>query len=120
MTTGEMCERLKCDMALQLMRKWPILVEVFPRYDGEKNPLKLVLVDQKRHWEGVVRKGRVLKTAAQVETVKSGDIVYFKASAGFTLDGEVMDPENPVKGESQRFLKEHECLCVEETVEVGA
>jgi hypothetical protein len=103
-----------------LMRKWPILVEVFPRYAGEKNPLGLVLVDQQKHFEGTVRRGRVVNTAAHVESVKVGDVVHFKATAGFTLDGEILDAENPLKGESMRFLRERECLAVEENAEVPA
>jgi hypothetical protein len=97
----------------KLLGKWPILVEVLPRYAGEKNPLNLILVDAKKHFEGVVRRGRVVNVAEHIDSVNIGDVVYFKASAGFTLDGEAVDPENPLKGESHRFLKEHECIAVE-------
>jgi len=106
-------------MSLTLRRTWPILVELIDRYADEKNPLGLTLVDTQKHFEGKVRRGKVMLTAGHMESVKPGDVVLFKATAGFTLDGDPVDPTNPLKGEKMRFLKEHECIAVEEKFEVA-
>lgn len=104
---------------LRLQRKWPILVAMIDRYQDAPNPLKLTLVDKKKHWQGGLRKGRVIQVAAYVSIVKVGDVVYFDASDGFTLDATPGDI-SPVDESHFRFLKESECVAIEETVEVAS
>lgn len=97
------------------LNKWPVLVEMIPRYADALNPLGLTWVDRKKHFEGDVRWGRVVRLADGVSWLSVGDVVVFKASAGFTLDGDVMDPEHPLKGETFRWLRQSECLAVEKS-----
>lgn len=96
------------------------MVEVFPRYQDAVNPLKLTLVDKQKHFEGKIRKGKVIATGPDVSEVRVGDVVVFEACDGFTLDGDPMDAANPLKGESFRWLKQREIMAVEEPVEAIA
>lgn len=106
------------DLTRIKLTTWPVLVEMVDRFDGVPNPLGLALVDRKKHWEGGVRKGRVVNLASWVKDVKLGDVVFFDADSGKTLD---YDPESKdVVDESKyRFLKVKECLAVEEPLEVS-
>ena len=90
-----------------------ILVKLLPRYETERNPLGLELVDGEKHWRGGLRRGLVTSVGVGVREIKVGDILYFKADAGFSMDG---DPEmkDEVYGEGFRWLKFYEVEGVEE------
>ena len=96
-----------------------ILVKVIGRYDDLKNPLGLNLVDQQKHWQGTARRGEIISVGPGVTDVSPGEIVVYRADAGFSLDG---DPElqNEVFGEAHRWLKIEDCMAVEEPREVLA
>ena len=90
-----------------------MLVKMLPVYDEKENPLKLTIVDNKKHWEHKTRRGEVVAVADGVTVVKPGQVVWFEGAAGFTFD---YDPENTAGGDetTHRWLKPHECLAVEE------
>lgn len=101
-----------------------ILVRMVPRVEDFHNPLNLTLMDSKAHWDHAYRRGVVTamdnREARKVPDVSVGDTVLFTGSAGFTLDGDILDEDDryddPLKGESWRWLKAKELLAVEEKV----
>jgi hypothetical protein len=103
---------------IKLRDRWPILVEMIDRNVDVPNPLNLQLIDKKKHWEGGYRKGRVVNLMSGVDLLKIGDIVLFEADDGKTLD--FCPQDSDVVDETRyRFLREKECMAVEEPVEVG-
>jgi co-chaperonin GroES (HSP10) len=90
-----------------------ILTELIPATE-QFNRIGLVIVDRKKHFQHPIRKGKVLAIGSGVRQVKEGDVVLFRGDAGLTTDGYESDE---IKNENfQRWLKEHECLAVEEGV----
>jgi hypothetical protein len=94
-----------------------ILVKKLPRHSDYANKLNLVLVDQQKHYVGV-RYGEIQSVGKGIYEVKPGDVVLFRADAGFTLDPEsgsdIQDSEN-----SFHWLKESDCLAIEEPLELA-
>lgn len=77
----------------------------------------LTTVDKKKHWDHGVRRGIVRDINPGVRTeVTLGDIVLFEGSAGFTMDGDLLDEglDEYGKGEGHRWLKEKELMAIEE------
>lgn len=92
-----------------------ILVKLLSVYDGQPNPLNLTIVDKKKHYDHTSRRGVVESLGAGVHGIGLGDVVVFRGDAGFSLDG---DPEfdRPEYGTEYRWLKESDCMAIEETV----
>jgi hypothetical protein len=90
-----------------------ILAKMLPAVDDIPNSLGLTLVDKKRHYDHKSRRVVVQAVGRGVYAVKAGDIVIIRGDSGFTLDG---DPEvqRPEYGEEFRWLKESDCLAIEE------
>lgn len=108
-------------MIRHLWKKFDFFVEMIPASKDLKNALGLQLVDKKVHWNHATRRGIVRDMNANVKVdVKLGDVVVFKGSAGFTLDGDIIDDDfqefGENKGESFRWLKESEILAVDEAM----
>lgn len=79
--------------------------------------MQLVLVDKQKHYAGV-RRGEVQAVGRGVYDVKAGDVVVFRADAGYTFD---VDPDRPEIQDSENnfhWLKEPDCLAVEEPLPV--
>jgi chaperonin GroES len=79
----------------------------------------IVIEDKKKHWDHQYRRGRVVAIDPDIKAgVCVGDVVVFNGAAGFTLDGDVMDEgdkyDEPLKGESFRWLKAKELDAIEE------
>jgi len=76
------------------------------------NPLGLNLINKKKHWDYSFRRGQIVafdpSILWRVPDLMIGDVVVFSGSAGFTMDGDVMDEDDkydePLKGESYRWL----------------
>ena len=84
-----------------------VLVKMVPAVDQIHNPIKLVLIDQQKHWGHKVRWCKVLAIGPDVKVVNPGDVVVIEGSAGKTLDGEDIG-----YGEEYRWLDEAECLAL--------
>lgn len=101
-----------------------ILVKLLSVYDGEFNKLNLTIIEKKKHFEHVSRRGVVESVGKSVYGVSVGDVVVFRGDAGFSLDG---DPEvdNEIYGKGStngtcyRWLKESDCLAILETYSVA-
>lgn len=99
-----------------------ILVKMLPVKGDYHNPLGLEILDQKKHWNHQFRRGRVVAFDPvimwHVPDLMLGDVVVFNGSAGFTLDGDVMDDddkyEDPLKGENFRWLHWKEIDAIDE------
>lgn len=88
-----------------------ILAELLPTNE-HFNKIGLVIVDRKKHFQHPVRRGKIIAVGLGVREVKEGDIVLFRGDSGLTTDGQESDE---IKNENfHRWLKEHECLAVEE------
>lgn len=86
-----------------------LLVKMIPRIDQLENSLGLTLVDKEKHWRHVYRKGKVIAVGPFVREVEVGQVIVMEGSAGTTLDGREVG-----FGDEFRWLKEYECLAVEE------
>ena len=62
-----------------------VLVKVLPRYGDSESKLNLVLVDNRKHYEGA-RRGEVLSAGDFVRELKAGDIVWFLGAQGKSFD----------------------------------
>lgn len=103
-----------------------ILVEMIPISEDHRTNLGptlramgMTIEDKKKHWDHQYRRGRVVAVDPDVKAgVVVGDVVVFNGAAGFTLDGDVMDEDDkydePLKGESFRWLKAKELDAIEE------
>jgi len=90
-----------------------VLVKMIDAINDLDNKLCLTLVDKKKHFAHVTRRGTVQAVGPDVRLVSAGDVVVIRGDAGFTLDGDP-EVERPEYGENYRWLKEEECLAVEE------
>lgn len=99
-----------------------ILVKMIDIKDDYHNPLALNLIDKKKHWDYQFRRGQVVAFDPvimwHVPELMLGDVVVFNGSAGFTMDGDVMDEDDkydaPLKGESYRWLHWREVDAIDE------
>lgn len=89
-----------------------ILVKVLPRYGGLEEKLNLVLVDRKRHFEGV-RRGVVEYVGSGVQSVRTGEIILFAGDLGESFG---MGEFGINDGTEFRRLKVRDCLAVEEVL----
>lgn len=109
-----------------------ILVKMIPIGDDHLSnmgptlrAMKIQIEDRKKHWDHKSRRGTVLGIDPKIDAgVCVGDVVVFNGAAGFTLDGDVMDEDDkyddPLKGESFRWLKAKELDAIEEPSYVHA
>lgn len=94
---------------------------MLPAYSDLANLLNLEIVEKKRHFDYTYRRGVAESVGEGVDGVVVGDVVVFRGDAGFTLDGDPEVGERRGYGEEHwRWLKQHECLAVEEKAEAGA
>ena len=94
-------------------------MKLLPVYDGEFNKLNLTIIDKKKHYDHVSRRGVVESVGVGVYGVSVGDVVVFRGDAGFSLDGDP-EVENEIYGKGSangtfyRWLKESDCIAVVE------
>ena len=103
-----------------------VLVEMIPIQEDHRanlgptlRAMKIQIEDKKKHWNHSYRRGIVRAVdPSQNPGVAVGDTIIFNGAAGFTLDGDVMDEDDkydePLKGESFRWLKAKELDAIEE------
>lgn len=99
-----------------------ILVRMLPVTEDYYNPHGLLLQDKKKHWNHEFRRAVVVRVDPlvmwHIPDVHLGDTVIIRGAAGFTLDGDIMDEddkyEEPLKGESFRWIKWKEIEAIEE------
>ena len=97
-------------------------MRILPIAGDYHNPMGLTLMDKKKHWDHQFRRGVVEAIdpviSWRIPDVLLGDVIVFKGSAGFTLDGDIMDEEDkydePLKGEGYRWLKWKEIEAVDD------
>lgn len=97
-------------------------MRVLPIGDDYHNPISLTLMDSKKHWNHDFRRGVVEAMdpviSWHVPDVMLGDVIIFSGSAGFTMDGDIMDEEDkydaPLKGEGWRWLRWHEVQAIDD------
>ena len=93
-----------------------VLVKVLPRYGSSESKLQLVLVDNRKHYEGA-RRGEVLAVGDFVREIKAGDIVWFLGAQGKSFDQNELGAND---GTGMRVLQARHIFCVEEKAEVAA
>jgi chaperonin GroES len=81
----------------------------------------MTIEDKKKHWDHKYRRAMVVGIDPAINAgVCVGDVVVFNGAAGFTLDGDVMDEDDkydePLKGESFRWLKAKELDAIDLTL----
>ena len=102
-----------------LWHKFDFFVEMIPATRDLPNAHGLTLVDKQKHWQHASRRGIVVAMNPNIDSeVKVGDEILFAGSAGFTMDGDILDDDfdEMGKGEGHRWLKEKEVLAIIEPV----
>lgn len=113
---------LMSELAYKVRPRKKILVKMLPISGDYHNPAGLNLISHKKHWQFDFRRAEVISfdpaIAWRVPELMLGDTVIIKGDAGFCLDGDILDEEdryeNPLKGESHRFMRWKEILAIEE------
>ena len=95
-----------------------VLVELLPAYSELKNPLNLdlsVAAEKKKHFDHIVRRGKVIAVGRGVYDVQEGDLVIFQGYAGTSFGRNHKGKFND--GTNYRSLSVQEILCIEEQAE---
>ena len=89
-----------------------VLVKVLPRYGDSESKLNLVLVDNRKHFEGN-RRGIVIAIGDGVREVNVGDIVWFLGAQGKSFDENELGAND---GVGMRLLQARHIFCVEDPI----
>lgn len=87
-----------------------IIVRLLPRYAEEENKIKLILVDNQKHFQGV-RRGIVEGVSDKVYSVKVGDVVVIDGDRGDSFGMTELGADDGVEW---RRLKVSDVLAVED------
>lgn len=92
-----------------------LLVELLPSTSQFENTLNLQLVDKSKHFRHPSRRGKILAAGPRVRNVRVGETVVFRGDAGYSMD---YDPDriHQLDENTHRWLRESDCLAVEEAV----
>ncbi len=90
-----------------------VLVKLLSRYGDLEDKHKLIIVDGKKHYEGL-RKGEVMAVGPWVKSVSLGDIVIFRGDSGESFS---VDSRGINDGTDWRRLRISDVLAVEVPVE---